>query len=125
MAVKNGLSRLLGGRKALRAEDPEDPEAMEDKEDENAEGEDGDENAEGEDDDEKAMDDDEDESAEGEDDEKEASAFTRGRLAERKRVRGIVNSSEARGREALAQSLAMDTTMPARDARAVLGKSVV
>lgn len=129
MTVKHGLNRLLGGRgDTLRAEDPETPE-----EDKAADSEDNPETPEEDkaEDPENPDDPEEDapeEEAEGEDDtKKEASArkagHRAGRKAELARVRGILDSKEARGREGLARSLALDTGMDADSARTVLGKA--
>lgn len=52
-----------------------------------------------------------------------ASAFAAGAKAERERVAAILNADEAKGRDALARSLALDTDMGAEQARTVLGKA--
>lgn len=118
--AKSGLARLLSGRgargrasseeeaahnaAALAAEEDED-------QDEPAEGEEGD-------------DENQDESAEGEEEDDEED-MTSGATAsgEKARIKAILGAPEAKGRESLAQHLALETTMSAAAAVAVLKAS--
>ena len=93
----------------IEAQDPEeeDEELQDEENEEEAEGEGDEEEAEGEDNEEEAEGEEEDEEAEGDEDDKSA----RTAAGQKRRIAAILNASEAKGREALANHLAFSTDM--------------